>query len=74
MVPSKRVEAINKFAKRMTTTSDSKAEWTKWGMELEASPKQLTGRLLDPESIFMAKEFKYKADNADWTNGDQNAK
>ena len=69
MPPPKRVEAINKFAKRMTSVPEAKAEWTKWGMELESSPKQLTGRLLEPESIFMAKEFKYKVDNADWTHG-----
>lgn len=69
MVPSKRIEALQKFARRMTTVPEVRCEWEKWGLKLDPTPKQLKGRLLNPEVIYLKKEFNYRSQNADWTNG-----
>ena len=66
MAPQKRIESINKFATRMTGTKAVKDEFTKWGMELNPSIKTLQGRLLNPEKVFLKREFQYNSNNADW--------
>lgn len=60
MGPDKRIDSVAKFAKRMTETPEVKNVWDRWGMELESQPKRLTGRVLNPELIFLRKEVIFK--------------
>jgi len=68
MGPQKRVESIKSFATRMTKTKEVKEVFENWDMELQTDPKQLTGRVLQPEAIFLKKQVSYKLTNADWTH------
>lgn len=68
MAPNKRVEAIQKFSRRMTSVSKVVEEFEKWGMQLDPSIKTLKGRLLPPEKIYLKTEYTYHSSNADWGN------
>ena len=68
MGPQKRVDSIKSFAQRITTTKEVKEVFTNWDMELQSQPKDLQGRVLPPEQIFLQKTVSYNLRNADWTH------
>ena len=68
MGPHKRLESINNFSKRMNKTKAVQEVLDEWDMKLNDSPTQLTGRVLNPEVVFLKKQVTYKLQNADWTN------
>ena len=68
MNPQRRVDSIKSFAKRMTTTKEVKEVFDNWDMALQNDPKELKGRVLNPETVFLRKQVSYKLSNADWTH------
>lgn len=66
--PPKRVRTLNTFAKRMTTTAESKKTMTDWNLDLQTDLVKLQGRVFKPETILQGgkKTCSYSLDNADW--------
>lgn len=73
MVPEKRVQSLNDFAKRYTTTPAVKATLDKWSLKMDPQLVAIRGRILPAQTIQLHPSLKmpepsYKVEDADWSN------
>lgn len=67
MAPIPRVEALQRFATRLTNHPKASAELKKFGMELNPQLVELAGRVLPAETVSCG--AIYQNPQADWTDG-----
>lgn len=69
MEPTKRVDRLNDFAKRILTTKASAETLTKFGVAMDQNLLRISGRALNGEKILFGREreAEYDPASADWT-------
>ncbi len=67
-VPTSRIQALQKFAKRINDTKEVAEELTNWNLKIMPELQSIKGRSLPPQELIYAGNVRipYKADNADW--------
>ena len=69
--PSKRIETLAAFAKRMGETRGVQEELNRWGMKFNPNLERVNARILKPENITHqgSPSLQYTVDKAAWGSG-----
>lgn len=69
VTPNQRINAMRKYIENVRNSEDAQNVLKEWGLCIDTKPLDLTGRQLEPETVYFGNGDSYKCDDtADWNS------